>query len=104
MNEKKLRILVVDDEERILILLRANLEAAGYEVLAAHDGRQALTILKRERVDAVITDMNMPEIGGLEEFEDDVFDVIADVSCFGEGSGVYDGEGYIEHTGERLGE
>ncbi len=66
MNEKKLRILIVDDEERILILLRANLEAAGYEVLAAQDGRQALTILEREQIDAVITDMNMPEIGGLE--------------------------------------
>ncbi len=66
MNEGKPRILIADDEELILILLRANLEAAGYEVLAAHDGRQALTILESEKVDAVITDMNMPEVGGLE--------------------------------------
>ncbi len=66
MTEEKLKVLIVDDEERILILLQANLEAAGYEVLVAHDGRQALSFLESESVNAVITDMNMPEVGGLE--------------------------------------
>ena len=66
MSEQKTRVLIVDDEERILILLQANLETVGYEVLVAHDGRQALSFLENEPVDAVITDMNMPEVGGLE--------------------------------------
>lgn len=65
MSEKP-RILVADDEERILILLEANLVAAGYDVVLAHDGKQAIQILEQERMDAVITDMNMPEAGGLE--------------------------------------
>jgi DNA-binding NtrC family response regulator len=65
LNDKT-RVLVVDDEERILILLQACLEAAGYEVLLAADGRQALNLIEVEQVDAVITDMNMPEIGGLD--------------------------------------
>jgi DNA-binding NtrC family response regulator len=58
--------LVADDEDRILLLLEANLSAAGYEVLTAHDGKQAIALMQDQVVDAVITDMNMPEAGGLE--------------------------------------
>jgi len=65
LAEKK-RVLVADDEERILILLEANLVAAGYEILTANDGREALSILDNGPVDAVITDMNMPGASGLE--------------------------------------
>ncbi len=66
---EQLRILVADDEERILLLLEANLRAAGYEVIPVHDGKQALAALQSTPVDAVITDMNMPEAGGLEVIE-----------------------------------
>ncbi|MCA9416406.1 MAG: response regulator [Candidatus Omnitrophica bacterium] len=62
----KPRVLVADDEERILILLQANLEAFGFEVRTAEDGHQALGLLENERFDAVITDMNMPGAGGME--------------------------------------
>ncbi|MCK6497122.1 MAG: response regulator [Candidatus Omnitrophica bacterium] len=60
------RVLIVDDEERILLLLEVTLRAAGYEVLVAHDGQEAINRLEQEKVDAVITDMNMPQVGGLE--------------------------------------
>jgi DNA-binding NtrC family response regulator len=63
---KKVRVLVADDEERIRILLEANLESAGYEVVLAPDGRAALEILAEEDLDAVITDMNMPGATGLD--------------------------------------
>lgn len=63
---KKLRVLVADDEERIRILLEANLEAAGYEVVLAPDGRAAVAIVSEEDLDAVITDMNMPGATGID--------------------------------------
>ncbi len=59
-------VLVADDEERILILLQANLEAFGFEVKTAEDGIRALHLLENETFDAVITDMNMPGAGGME--------------------------------------
>jgi two-component system NtrC family response regulator len=65
LSERK-RVVVADDEERILMLLQANLEGAGYVVLPAQDGKQAIALISESRVDAVITDMNMPEAGGLE--------------------------------------
>ena len=63
---KKVRVLVADDEERIRILLEANLEAAGYEVLLAPDGKAAVGIVSEEDLDAVITDMNMPGATGID--------------------------------------
>ena len=63
---EKVRVLVADDEERIRILLEANLESAGYEVVLAPDGRAALEILAKEDLDAVLTDMNMPGATGLD--------------------------------------
>ena len=62
-------VLVADDEERILILLQANLEAFGFRVKTAGDGNQALKLLREETFDAVITDMNMPGAGGMEVIE-----------------------------------
>lgn len=62
----KTRVLVADDEERIRILLEANLEAAGYEVVLSPTGTDALSRLEQEKFDAVITDMNMPGANGIE--------------------------------------
>ena len=59
------RILVADDEKNIREVISYALEAAGYEVLCAGDGVQALQILKRERVDLIILDVLMPEMDGL---------------------------------------
>ncbi len=63
---KKTRILVVDDELTIIKFLRANLEARGYEVLAAVNGTEALRTFEMELPDLVILDIMMPEIDGFE--------------------------------------
>jgi len=62
----KTRILVVDDELSIIKLLRANLEARGYEVLAATDGVGALQAFEMELPDLVILDIMMPKMDGFE--------------------------------------
>jgi DNA-binding response OmpR family regulator len=62
----RLRILVVDDELAIIKLLRANLQADGYEVLAAIDGAEALQIVERELPNLIILDIMMPKVDGFE--------------------------------------
>jgi two-component system KDP operon response regulator KdpE len=63
---KKTRILVVDDEISIRKLLKANLETAGYEVLMATDGADAIRVFELEKPDFVILDIMMPEMDGFE--------------------------------------
>lgn len=58
------RILVVDDERRIVDIVRAYLERDGYKVLAAHDGRSALDLARREHPDLIILDLMLPEVSG----------------------------------------
>ena len=58
-------ILVCDDEADIVSALKIYLTAEGYRVLTAGNGRQALEILDRERVDLVLMDIMMPEMDGL---------------------------------------
>lgn len=60
------RILVVDDEPPIRRLLRTGLEHAGYEVLEAADGEEAIRIATETSIDLVITDLVMPEKEGIE--------------------------------------
>ena len=60
------RILIVDDELAIIKFLRANLEAKGFETLAAMDGIEALQTTKRELPDLVILDIMMPKMDGFE--------------------------------------
>jgi len=59
-------VLVVDDEEGIVELMRDFLEVDGYAVRTAGDGAQALAILARERVDCVLLDVMMPGASGFE--------------------------------------
>lgn len=60
------RILVVDDEPQIQSLLEDFLSTLGYAVRVAGDGEQALQLLQREPFQAVLTDLTMPNVGGLE--------------------------------------
>ncbi|GAC1702674.1 MAG: response regulator [Candidatus Limnocylindrales bacterium] len=60
------RILFVDDEGQIRKLLQTYLERRGYRVSVATDGYEALLAIKRETPDLVITDVNMPNMNGLE--------------------------------------
>ena len=59
-----MNILIVDDQPTDLKLLRAQLEAEGHVVVEAHDGVDALALLERQRVDAVISDILMPRMDG----------------------------------------
>jgi two-component system KDP operon response regulator KdpE len=63
---KQFRILVVDDEERILHFLTTKLKASGYEVLTAGDGVQGLEQLQAQEPDLVVLDLLMPRMDGLE--------------------------------------
>ena len=63
MHEK---ILVVDDEAEIVELLSDYLDAEGYSVTVASDGREALEKAKKEKPDLVILDIMMPELDGFE--------------------------------------
>jgi DNA-binding response OmpR family regulator len=60
----KQTILIVDDNPHIRALLRQELEALGYEVKEAKDGRDALTQIKQERPDLIILDVMMPIMDG----------------------------------------
>jgi two-component system response regulator (stage 0 sporulation protein F) len=59
-------ILIIDDQESIRALLRTTLEAAGYEVMEASNGRIGLELYRQRPTDLVITDIFMPELNGLD--------------------------------------
>ena len=61
----KMKLLLVDDEERFLITVAKLISRRGYEPLTALGGQEALEILSRETVDVVILDMKMPGMDGL---------------------------------------
>jgi len=58
------RILTIDDSKTIRDMLNLTLSEAGYEVLQAVDGEDGIGMLGKERVDLVITDINMPKMDG----------------------------------------
>jgi DNA-binding response OmpR family regulator len=60
------RILVVDDEPRMIGFIRMNLELEGYQVLEAHTGLEALEIIRTQLPDLVLLDVMMPELDGFE--------------------------------------
>jgi len=65
-GERKARVLVVDDEQDIRVLLKTALEKVGYEVLLAERGLEALQRVKAEAPDLVLLDAMLPEIHGFE--------------------------------------
>lgn len=60
------RVLLVDDDHHIRIMLKAFLETRGYRVELAVNGQDALTKLGEADYDIVVVDYNMPEVDGLE--------------------------------------
>ncbi len=60
------RILAVDDEKRIVRLVQLNLERAGYEVVTAFDGREAVDKVKEAHPDLIVCDVMMPYMDGFE--------------------------------------
>jgi two-component system OmpR family response regulator len=63
-NGAKTRVLVVDDEPRILKFVSLSLKACGFEVLVASGGEEALQIYDAERLDLMILDVFMPGLDG----------------------------------------
>jgi DNA-binding response OmpR family regulator len=59
-------ILVIDDEKDLIELVRYNIEAAGFDVIAAMDGKSGLDIATRHRPNLIVLDLMMPGIDGLE--------------------------------------
>ena len=59
-------LLVVDDEESVLRLFGTFFESRGYQTRVAHNGLEALTIVKSEPLGAVFLDLKMPEMDGVE--------------------------------------
>jgi DNA-binding response OmpR family regulator len=66
MNKDKARILVVDDEPRYVRAIQVNLQASGYEVLAARDGQTAIDLAASEAPDLILLDIRMPGLDGYE--------------------------------------
>jgi len=62
----KRKILIVDDEPDFLEIMSARLEASDYEVTTAANGEKALNYVKNDKPDAVLLDILMPGIDGLE--------------------------------------
>ena len=63
---KRFRILIVDDEERIVNFLRSKLKASGYEVLTAGNGLEGLEQAQAQEPDLIVLDLLMPKMDGLE--------------------------------------
>ena len=66
MTGKKTRILIADDEPKIRMFLRANLNARGYEVHLAQDGLEAVEMAGQVLPDLIILDVNMPRMDGID--------------------------------------
>jgi len=60
------KILVADDETHILHVVSLKLRNAGFNVLTARDGQEALELAQQEQPDLIITDYHMPQLSGLE--------------------------------------
>lgn len=69
LKKKKIKILLVDDDKDILEILDYNLAVAGFKVLTANDGIEAIEKAKKELPELIIMDVMMPEMDGIEACE-----------------------------------
>jgi|SRR5690554_4688410 len=69
MNEKDIKILLVDDEPDILEIVGYNLSNEGYQVITAENGMKAIKKAKKEKPHLIILDVMMPEMDGIEACE-----------------------------------
>lgn len=58
------RLLLIDDDPNLILLVKDYLEFRGYEVITAENGREALEVLEQETPDMIICDVMMPEMDG----------------------------------------
>ncbi|PWK18978.1 response regulator [Xanthomarina spongicola] len=69
MNEKDIKILLVDDEPDILEIIGYNLSNEGYQIITAENGIKAIKKAKKEKPQLIILDVMMPEMDGIEACE-----------------------------------
>jgi DNA-binding response OmpR family regulator len=67
---RQFRVLVIDDEQRILNFLSSKLRASGYEVLTATSGQEALEQVQAQEPDLVVLDIMMPRMDGFETLKE----------------------------------
>ena len=65
MNQSKLSVLLVEDEENLHDALKLNLELEGYEITSAYDGHEALKKIEDEYFDLIIMDVMLPGVDGI---------------------------------------
>ncbi len=65
MSERKISILLVEDEENLQEALKLNLELENYEVTGVYDGVEALQAVQQEHFDLIILDVMLPELDGI---------------------------------------
>ncbi len=61
-----MKILLVEDEERLASFIRKGMSAEGYEVEIAYDGRTGLSLFRRDIYDIILLDVNLPQMNGFE--------------------------------------
>ena len=66
----ELRVLVVEDDPAVRKLIKITLARAGYRPFAAENGTEALNLLQDQAVEVVLTDINMPSMGGLALYQE----------------------------------
>jgi len=90
LQAEKTIILVVEDSMTARVLLKNILESAGYEVKTAVDGVEGLELLKKEKVDLVVSDVEMPRLNGFELTkkirEDSILNPLPVILCTTRGS------------------
>jgi CheY-like chemotaxis protein len=64
-NRNNTRVLIVDDEPNIRLMLRTALGSEGYTIIEATNGREALDQIEREQPDVMILDLSMPQLDGM---------------------------------------
>jgi two-component system chemotaxis response regulator CheY len=62
----KKKALTVDDSKTMRDMVSFTLQGAGFDVIEAEDGKHAIEVLNNQKVDVVITDLNMPNMNGIE--------------------------------------
>lgn len=66
MTEKKVRVLYVDDESSLRMLVQSQLSQEGYDVEVADDGDTAIEMLQKKSFDIILLDIRMPRMSGIE--------------------------------------
>ncbi|MBU1820637.1 MAG: response regulator transcription factor [Bacteroidetes bacterium] len=61
-----MKVLLVEDEERMVSFIRKGISAEGYDIQVAFDGRMGLSLFRKDSYDIIILDINLPQINGFE--------------------------------------